>query len=180
MAGMHGVQNLTLPESLDSIASYAFAGASGLATLRLAGKHVPVTGARVFADVSVQNITLYVRSSMKERFARSANWKDFMNVTEYGSTLRARNASRRYGEENPRFGYRIYGDYVEGKPEISCDATPTSPVGRYPIHLSLGSITSVGVDFEDGEPHCHEGASQHARCQRYNCRGRGACFDLCS
>lgn len=151
MAGMHGVQNLTLPESLDSIASYAFAGASGLATLRLAGKHVPVTGARVFADVSVQNITLYVRSSMKERFARSANWKDFMNVTEYGSTLRARNASRRYGEENPRFGYRIYGDYVEGKPEISCDATPTSPVGRYPIHLSLGSITSVGVDFEDGE-----------------------------
>lgn len=55
-----------------------------------------------------------------------------------------------YGDENPRFGYRIYGDYVEGKPILSCDATALSPAGDYVIHAEKGTITDESVDFEDG------------------------------
>ena len=39
---------------------------------------------------------------------------------------------------------------MEGVPEIYTDATPESPVGRYPLYASAGTITASDVTFEEG------------------------------
>ncbi len=150
-SAMRGVKNVTLPLSLDSVGSYAFASASGLSSIKVMGKRVPRTGVKVFSGINAGNVTLYVRSGMSELFKRSANWKELsQNISEFGTTIRVRNALKTYGDENPRFGYRIYGDYVDGKPILSCEATALSPAGDYVIHAEKGTITDESVDFEDG------------------------------
>jgi len=88
-------------------------------------------------------------------FAIAHPWNLFLsatfdNITEWGTTIKARNAIREQGQENPEFGYQVIGDYVDGTPELLCDATPQSPPGRYAIHVLPGTIESEAVDFVDG------------------------------
>ena len=104
------------------------------------GKKVIPTGFQVFSGVNAANITLYVRAGQKDVFARSANWSAFTKVVEFGTTIRARSTRREYGEPNPRFGYRLYGDYVDGHPVLSCEATEISPAGEYAIHVEQSPV----------------------------------------
>ncbi len=150
MACLHGVGELVIPASVDSLAPFAMSEANGLNTLRVMGKRVPATGHQVFSGMNTGSVTLYVRAGWKEVFGRSANWSAFTNVSEFGTTIRARSSRREYGEPNPRFGYRLYGDYVSGRPELTCEATETSPAGKYAIHVLPGTVSSEAVDFEDG------------------------------
>ena len=53
----------------------------------------------------------------------------------------AKNATKVYGDANPSFDYEIVGD-VSGKPALSCEADETSPVGTYPISVSLEAIAN--------------------------------------
>ena len=50
--------------------------------------------------------------------------------------------SREYGQVNPKFEYTTDGGTLNGKPEISCEATATSPVGTYKIIATKGTITN--------------------------------------
>ena len=99
---------------------------------------------------------LYVRNGMKNKYAQANQWSDFAyedyfdNIYEFGTTIKARNAVRVYGDPTPVFGYQISGDLVEGTPEIVCEADEKSPAGRYPIKVLPGSITDSSVDYEDG------------------------------
>ena len=65
-------------------------------------------------------------------------------------TITATNCSRAYGEENPVFDYTSEGGTLNGTPEISCEATKTSPVGTYPIMISKGSVTNLGDTYVNG------------------------------
>lgn len=65
-------------------------------------------------------------------------------------TIIANSYSREYGDENPIFGYTSTGATLIGSPEIYCEATPTSPVGVYPIHISKGSVENDNDDYIDG------------------------------
>ena len=65
-------------------------------------------------------------------------------------TITATNCSRAYGEENPVFQYTSEGGTLNGTPEISCEATKTSPVGTYPIVISKGSVTNLGDTYVNG------------------------------
>ena len=62
----------------------------------------------------------------------------------------AKNYSRNYGDSNPIFEYTIEGD-LDGVPEISCEATATSPVGEYDIVLKPGSVKSFNVTYITGK-----------------------------
>lgn len=64
--------------------------------------------------------------------------------------ITATNCSRAYGEENPVFQYTSEGGTLNGTPEISCEATKTSPVGTYPIVISKGSVTNLGDTYVNG------------------------------
>lgn len=65
-------------------------------------------------------------------------------------TITAKNYSRAYGEENPVFEFTSTGGAVTGTPEITCEATKTSPVGTYPIVISKGTVTNLGDTYVNG------------------------------
>ena len=65
-------------------------------------------------------------------------------------TITAKNYSRVYGDANPTFEYTTSGGTLSGTPEISCEATTTSPVGTYDIIVKKGSVTNEKVTFVNG------------------------------
>lgn len=148
-AGCSRLTKITLPASLTEIGDKAFAGNNSLAVIRLYAKKVPELGRSVFADINKKATKLQVPAGTKSFYQRNGQWKDF-SIVEFGTTMKVRGAIRKYGEENPKFGWQVKGDYVSGTPEISCEATPTSPVGKYVIHISRGTIVEEQVEFVDG------------------------------
>ena len=66
-------------------------------------------------------------------------------------TITAKSYSRKYGEENPTFEYTSEGATMTGTPEITCEATITSPVGEYPIVISKGTVTNYNDHYVNGK-----------------------------
>ena len=62
----------------------------------------------------------------------------------------ANSYTREYGEENPVFKYTVEGAALEGEPQITCEATKTSPVGTYPIVITKGSVTNDNDTYING------------------------------
>ncbi len=155
LAGCSRLPKLTIPASVTTIGREAMRACSTLNEIRVGGKEIPtLTGGEVFEGINFSNCRLYVRSGMKTKFSKAAQWRAFAdngdNIYEYGTTIKARNTVRDYGDQNPVLGYQIKGDHVTGTPVITCDADIHSPAGRYPIHIEPGTITDEDVDFEDG------------------------------
>ncbi len=65
-------------------------------------------------------------------------------------TVRVHNVSRLYGDENPWFEFTVEGGELNGAPVISCEATPTSPVGEYPITIQAGTVKNFNVTYVGG------------------------------
>ena len=62
----------------------------------------------------------------------------------------AKSYTRVYGEENPAFEYTSSGAELVGVPEITCEATTTSPVGTYDIIIKKGSVTNYNDSYING------------------------------
>lgn len=158
MAGCARLTKVTLPTSIEKIGREGFRSCTGLQEIRLATKEAPeLGGADVFAGVNTSGgCKLYVPSGSKTKYSQKAQWSAFVgsnydNIVEYGTTVKVRNAIRKYGEPNPQFIYTIVGDpLTSGEPVLTCEATSTSPAGKYPIKISAGTITDEMVEFEDG------------------------------
>ncbi len=150
-AGCSMVRNITLGDDVKNVGKEAFGYCWSLEQLKVRSKDVPqLTGTDVFSGASTESCKLAVRAGMKTRFASLAQWKDFKNIVEFGTTVKVRNLSRVYGDENPTLAFTISGDKVEGTPELTCEADRLSGVGRYKISISRGTIASEDVEFEDG------------------------------
>ena len=65
-------------------------------------------------------------------------------------TITAKSYSRKYGEANPTFEYTSEGATLTGTPEITCEATATSPVGEYPIVISKGTVANYNDHYVNG------------------------------
>ena len=65
-------------------------------------------------------------------------------------TVRVHSVSRLYGDENPWFEFTVEGGELNGAPVISCEATPTSPVGEYPITIQAGTVKNFNVTYVGG------------------------------
>lgn len=150
-AGCTLMPRVSLSSDVKTIGKEAFANCWSMAEFKVFAKEVPqLGGAGVFSGANTESCKLTVRAGAKQRFANAAQWKDFENIVEFGTTVKARNAAREYGDKNPRLTFTVSGDKVDGTPELTCEATPESPVGRYTIHIAPGTIADEGVDFEDG------------------------------
>ncbi len=57
-------------------------------------------------------------------------------------TIAARSYSREYGEQNPTFEFDVTSGTLKGQPTLTCEATPSSPVGKYDIIVNKGSSTN--------------------------------------
>ena len=148
-AGCGNLTKVTLPATVASIGDEAFVGANSLGVIRIYAKSVPALGRSVFSDLNRESIKLQVPSGTKTLYKRSGQWKDF-NIVEFGTTIKVRNTTRTYGSENPKLGWQMRGDYVEGLPVLTCEATPASPVGKYVISVSRGTIKEEQVEFVNG------------------------------
>lgn len=148
------VSELILPATVTTLGTEALRGASSITMLRTYSKTVPATGRRCFDGVGTA-LKVYIPAGSGDVYKRHSEWRtmlasDESNFIEFGTVLKARNSNRFYGEENKRFGWQKLGDWVDGTPELTCDATPSSPAGRYAIHIGYGTVNPEGVDLEDG------------------------------
>ena len=64
--------------------------------------------------------------------------------------IRAKSYTREYGDPNPAFEYEHEGAALDGQPEISCFATPTSPVNTYDIVVKMGTVKNYNVQLVNG------------------------------
>lgn len=156
LAGCSRLSKVVIPVSLTKIGREALRGCSALQEIRIVSKEVPqLGGADVFTGISVYTCRLFVPAGTKSKYLQQAQWKsfkgsDYDNIVEYGSSVKVRNTIRKYGEENPQFVYSVSGDPITGEPVLSCEATKTSPAGKYPVTISLGTITGENIDLFDG------------------------------
>ena len=139
-----------LPASLVSIEQQALERCAQLREIKTNAKVVPEVGTNAFSGVDQSDCKLFVPAGTKSDYSRAQGWKEFTQIKEFGTTIKARNATREYGEKNPTFGYLLQGDYVSGRAELVCEATETSPVGEYLIIPQPGTITAKDVEYEPG------------------------------
>ena len=78
--------------------------------------------------------------------------KGTLTITDADKIVIAANSyCRLYGDANPTFGYVAFGTTLSGEPDITCEATATSPVGEYPIVASEGSVNNYNVVYVNGK-----------------------------
>lgn len=149
MAGCMGLKRVVIPRSLSNVGTECMAGCHSLAELKIFAKQPPQLGREPFRYTRTGALRVLVPIDTKTAYTGWANLPA-ENLREFGSIVIVRNAVREYGEPNPKFGYTIRGDYFEGKPQLSCEATEQSNVGKYDIHISHGTITNQSVELVGG------------------------------
>lgn len=77
-----------------------------------------------------------------------------LSVEQVNLTITANNVARAYGSANPTFTYTPTGfvngenaSVLSGSPSFSTTATPTSPIGNYPITITQGSLSATNYTF---------------------------------
>lgn len=145
-AGCVKLSNIKLPRQLSRIGNNAFNGCSRLSSIRSYTYTVPAMGTRVFEGVSNSAMHAYFIANSTDYYKRNAQWKVILsdtNTSEFGTTLKAKNASRYEGEKNPVFGFTMYGDRVTGTPHLWTEADESSPAGKYNINIDAGTIADA-------------------------------------
>lgn len=155
-SGCNHVKHVVMASTVQTIGREAFNDCIGLVDLKTYSKTVPeLTGPDVFKGIGEGSVRLYVPRGTGSAYVQAPQWQVFGaqdggSVVEFGTTIKARNATREVGEENPRFSYQTIGDYVDGTAELVCEATKESPAGKYAIHVLPGTISDEGVEYVDG------------------------------
>ena len=153
-ANCNKLSKIVLPRGINRIGTKAFENCTRLYELRVYDRDVPKLGSSVFKGLKQESCHLYVPAATREKYERAAQWKNFGvtkgNIAEFGTAFTVRNMVVEEGQPIPELRYNMIGASVEGEPELSCEATSDSPIGRYPIHISRGTVLNQDVDFEDG------------------------------
>ena len=66
------------------------------------------------------------------------------------ATVKVKDSSREYGDDNPTFEIETEGAALIGEPEIICSADKNSKVGTYEIEINKGTIKNYYVTFVPG------------------------------
>ncbi|SFW18048.1 hypothetical protein SAMN02910409_0720 [Prevotellaceae bacterium HUN156] len=111
-----------------------------------------ISGSSVMEDDGLAHHYIYVETEVKHDLIPYTEIKKIYarlaQITPV--TITAKSYTRKYGEYNPSFEYTSEGEELEGTPEITCEATLTSPVGTYPIVITKGSVSNYAPTFVDG------------------------------
>ena len=65
-------------------------------------------------------------------------------------TVTAKSYTIKYGDDIPTLEFTADGAALNGTPELTCEATPVSPVGTYPITVSKGTVGNYNVTYVAG------------------------------
>lgn len=151
--GCKYVRVVYLPSSLKTIGDRAFANVLIMRELHVSGYTPATATATTFEGVDPGFLMLFLRAGSRAFYEEAEGWSQLFksdNVKEVGTLIRARNLTRNYGEDVDEYYFEIIGERVYGLPQISCEATKTSPAGDYPIVVSRGTITADDVTYVNG------------------------------
>ena len=151
--GCFRIAGVMLPATVKSIGSHAFSHCTNLKVVVATSPTPPSAGKWAFSTLDPAYTRLYVPAGFADTYLRIGEWDSFYafdNVFDYGTTVRARNAVRNVGEENPELTYQVMGDYVTGEPTLTCDADIDSPAGEYVIKVEIGSLSGDNILLCDG------------------------------
>ena len=147
--GNSNVTSLILPAGVATIGDHALYGTTKLKYLAIANPDKVVDGSE--SGLSVKTLTLFVPAALVEAYRADAFWGKY-DIVEYTGTpvVTAEPSSRQYGRANGNFSYAVTGAPITGEPELSTEAVQTTPVGDYPIVVSIGTILSQGAQLVNG------------------------------
>ena len=146
------LEELRLPRTLEYIvASASFENCLSMRRILVYNPNPAVVNGE-FEGSIYNNTTLFVPRGSLEVYRNAPGWNKFTKIEEFDTSVNvvARNFERIYGEANPTFEYTVEGGLLEGKPEIICEATETSPVGEYPIVVKQGTVKNQNVSYIAG------------------------------
>lgn len=151
--GCFRIKGVVIPATVERIGTRAFAHVTNLKRITTTSATPATAAVDAFATIDVGYTTLAIPAGMSEVYRRAGEWKKFFvldNIVETGTNICARNVVRYEGEENPVFTYQMFGNYVEGEPVLTCEATASSPVGVYPILVSMGTLSGSDIVLING------------------------------
>ena len=152
----HGLETVILGLGLEKIESIAFWGVSMNLKSIISLSTNPaecVSPSRTFEDLP-EDVTLYVPLGSKSAYETAPGWDCFAgHIVEMDmspATIKVRNCSREYGDDNPTLEFETEGAALIGEPEIICSADKNSKVGTYEIEINKGTIKNYYVTFVPG------------------------------
>lgn len=112
LAGCNHVKSVKLASTVQQLGKEAFNDCVNLSLLKTYSKTVPaLDGPDVFKGLATATLKVYVPRGTKTQYLSAEQWKDLGKTcfTEFGTTIKARNATKKQGEDNPVFGYQVIG-----------------------------------------------------------------------
>ena len=152
----HGLVSVVLGSGLETIHTDAFWGVSMNLKSFISLSTNPakcVEPDRTFTSLP-EDVTLYVPLGSKSAYETAPGWDYFAgHIVEMDmspATIKVRNCSREYGDDNPTLEFETEGATLIGEPEIICSADKNSKVGTYEIEINKGTIKNYLVTFVPG------------------------------
>ena len=152
----HGLETVILGLGLEKIESIAFLGVSMNLKSIISLSTNPaecVSPSRTFEDLP-EDVTLYVPLGSKSAYETAPGWDYFAgHIVEMDmspATVKVKDYSREYGDDNPTFKIETESAALIGEPEIICSADKKSKVGTYEIEINKGTIKNYHVTFVPG------------------------------
>ncbi len=142
--------SVTIPSNVTSIGASAFWNCTSLKDVYCAGDVPNMAHFNAFTDVNLENVTLHVPADHIEAYKSAEYWRDFGHIVVDPFVITAKDYSRFYGEANPTLECYVRGGEMTGIPEITCEATETSPVGTYEIVMKQGTIEEPDASLANG------------------------------
>ena len=156
MTDCHHVKTVVLGSGLERLKSLAFWAVSYDLESIISLNPNPaecVEPDRTFMSLP-EDVTLYVPLGSKSAYETAPGWDYFAgHIVEMDmspATVKVKDCSREYGDDNPTFEIETDGAALIGEPEIICSADKNSKVGTYEIEINKGTIKNYYVTFVPG------------------------------
>ena len=152
----HGLVSVVLGAGLETIHTDAFWGVSMNLKSFISLSTNPakcVEPDRTFTSLP-EDVTLYVPLGSKSAYETAPGWDYFAgHIVEMDmspATVKVKDCSREYGDDNPTLEFETEGATLIGEPEIICSVDKNSKVGTYEIEINKGTIKNYLVTFVPG------------------------------
>ena len=156
MTDCHNVKTVVLGSGLERLKSLAFWAVSYRLETIVSLNPIPAicdSPNSTFESLP-EDVTLYVPLGSKSAYETAPGWDYFAgHIVEMDmspATVKVKDSSREYGDDNPTFEIETEGAALIGEPEIICSADKNSKVGTYEIEINKGTIKNYLVTFVPG------------------------------
>jgi hypothetical protein len=150
-SGCGALKSITIGSNVENIGALAFSACLGLKNVDSYAETTPQVASDAFNNIEVSTIPLKVPENSLEEYWNHPVWSKFWIVTDAGAiTIKAKDYTRLYGDENPTFEFDTGGAELKGVPSITCSAKPISPVGKYNIEVTRGTVANYEANYVDG------------------------------